>query len=148
MVGTVVKQFDHATLVVRDLPRARKFFELLGFKQDIAVVIEGEEFARYMGVSGIVADHVTLVLQGATPRTEIQLLHYREPAAIDDPHIRDLEKIGLNHICFRVEDIDAEVAKMRANGFETRNEIMDFHSRRLVFLAGPEGVTVELSQWH
>jgi len=25
---------------------------------------------------------------------------------------------------------------------------MDFHSRKLVFLDGPEGVTVELSQWH
>jgi len=25
---------------------------------------------------------------------------------------------------------------------------MDFHSRKLVFLDGAEGVTVELSQWH
>jgi hypothetical protein len=25
---------------------------------------------------------------------------------------------------------------------------MDFHSRKLVFIDGPEGVTVELSQWH
>jgi len=24
---------------------------------------------------------------------------------------------------------------------------MDFHSRKLVFIEGPEGVTVELSQW-
>ena len=29
---------------------------------------------------------------------------------------------------------------------DARNEIMDFHSRKLVFLDGPEGVTVELSQ--
>ena len=36
----------------------------------------------------------------------------------------------------------------RANGFKTRNEIMDFHSRKLVFIDGPEGVTVELSEWH
>ena len=42
----------------------------------------------------------------------------------------------------------SEVAKLRANGFKTRNEIMDFHSRKLVFIDGPEGVTVELSQWH
>jgi hypothetical protein len=25
---------------------------------------------------------------------------------------------------------------------------MDFHSRKLVFIDGPEGVTIELSQWH
>jgi hypothetical protein len=25
---------------------------------------------------------------------------------------------------------------------------MDFHSRKLVFIDGPEGVTVELAEWH
>jgi hypothetical protein len=29
-----------------------------------------------------------------------------------------------------VDDIKAEVAKLRASGFKTRNEIMDFHSRK------------------
>jgi hypothetical protein len=37
---------------------------------------------------------------------------------------------------------------MRAHGYRTRNDIMDFHARKLVFLVGPGGVTVELSQWH
>ena len=37
----------------------------------------------------------------------------------------------MNHICFAVDDVEAEVAKLRANGFKTRNEIMDFHSRKL-----------------
>jgi len=65
-----------------------------------------------------------------------------------DPNIRDLHKLGINHICFAVDDIDAEVAKLLAAGFSLRNEIMDFHSRKLVFIEGPEGVTIELSQWH
>ena len=54
----------------------------------------------------------------------------------------------MNHICFAVDDIEAEVAKLRANGFKARNEIMEFHSRKLVFIDGPEGVTVELAEWH
>ena len=54
----------------------------------------------------------------------------------------------MNHICFAVDDIGAEVARLRASGFRTRNEVMDFHSRKLVFVEGPEGVAVELSQWH
>ena len=76
----------------------------------------------------IEADHVTLVLENASPRTEIQLLRYRQPEPLPDPHIRDLYKVGMNHICFAVENIEAEVAKLRASGFKTRNEIMDFHS--------------------
>jgi catechol 2,3-dioxygenase-like lactoylglutathione lyase family enzyme len=104
--------------------------------------------AAYMGVAGIEADHVTLVAEGVSPRTEIQLLHYRHPDAIVDTHIRDLTKLGLNHVCFAVDDIEAAVSLMQANGYHTRNDIMDFHSRKLVFLSGPEGVTIELSEWH
>jgi catechol 2,3-dioxygenase-like lactoylglutathione lyase family enzyme len=147
-VWNMVKHFDHCTIVVRDVERAKMFFAVLGFKEAVSVVIAGEPFASYMGVPGIEADHVTLVLENASPRTEIQLLRYRRPEPLPDPHIRDLYKIGMNHICFAVEDIEAEVAKLRSNGFKTRNEIMDFHSRKLVFIDGPEGVTIELSQWH
>jgi catechol 2,3-dioxygenase-like lactoylglutathione lyase family enzyme len=144
----MAKHFDHLTIVVRDVDRAKAFFGLLGFKEAISVVIAGEPFASYMGVPGIKAEHVTLVLENVSPRTEIQLLHYLHPDPVPDPNIRDLHKLGMNHICFAVDDIEAEVAKLRSGGFKTRNEIMDFHSRKLVFVEGPEGVTVELSQWH
>ena len=144
----MVKRFDHLTIVVRDIDRATAFFSVLGFKEAVSVVIAGEPFASYMGIPGIEAEHVTLVLENASPRTEIQLLRYRHPDPLPDPHIRDLNKLGMNHICFAVDDIEAEIARLRANGFVTRNEIMDFHSRKLVFIEGPEGVTVELSQWH
>ena len=144
----MLKNFDHLTIVVRDLDRAKAFFAVLGFKEAMSVVIAGEPFASYMGVAGIEADHVTLVLEHVSPRTEIQLLHYRHPDPLPDPHIRDLHKLGMNHICFTVDDIEAEVGKLKSHGFATRNEIMDFHSRKLVFIEGPEGVTIELSQWH
>jgi catechol 2,3-dioxygenase-like lactoylglutathione lyase family enzyme len=54
----------------------------------------------------------------------------------------------MNHICFAVDDVAEEVAKLNARGFRARNQIMDFHSRTLVFIDGPEGVTVELAEWH
>ena len=144
----MVRNFDHLTIVVRDVDRAKTFFGLLGFEEAVSVVISGEMFARYMSVPGIEAEHVTLVLRNAAPRTEIQLLHYLHPEPVPDPNVRDLHKLGINHICFAVDDIEAEVVKMRAAGFDTRNEIMDFHARKLVFIEGPEGVTVELSQRH
>ena len=140
-------RFDHLTIAVGDLAEAKRFFSLLGFKEEVSVVISGATFARYMGVEGIEADHVTLVLEGASPRTEVQLLHYRVPEARPDPESRNLSRLGFNHVCFAVDDIDAVLARLKANGFEARNEIMEFHRRKLVFLAGPEGVTVELAQW-
>src|SRR5262245_51728248 len=77
----MVKHFDHVTFVVQDVAKAKAFFALLGFAEDKDVVIAGPKFARYMRVEGIEAEHVTLVLAGASPRTEIQLLKYRHPAA-------------------------------------------------------------------
>jgi catechol 2,3-dioxygenase-like lactoylglutathione lyase family enzyme len=147
-VPAVLKHFDHLTIVVRDVERAKEFFAVWGFKEAKSVVITGEPFASYMGVPGIKADHVTLVLKNASPRAEIQLLPYQHPDPLPDTHIRDSYKIGMNHICFAVDDVEEEVAKLKARGFETRNEIMDFHSRKLVFIDGPEGVTVELAEWH
>ena len=143
----MLKRFDHLTIVVRDIDYAKRFFAVLGFKEAMSVGIAGEPFASYMGVPGIEAEHVTLVLENVSPRTEIQLLRYLSPDPLPDPHIYDLNKLGMNHICFAVDDIEAEIARLRANGFTTRNEVMDFHSRKLVFIEGPEGVTVELSQW-
>jgi catechol 2,3-dioxygenase-like lactoylglutathione lyase family enzyme len=106
-LDAVLKHFDHVTIVVRDVERAKTFFGVLGFKQAISTVIAGEPFASYMGVPGIEAEHVTLVLENAPPRTEIQLLRYRHPQAVS-------HKLSFNH-CFAVDDIEAEIAKMVKN---------------------------------
>lgn len=143
----MVKNFDHVTVVVRDVEAARRFFGVLGFVEDKSVVITGQPFEGYMGVPGIEAEHVTLYLPNVTPRTEVQLLKYHHPEVIVDPNIRKLNKLGFNHICFAVADLDAEVAKLKAAGFALRNEVMNFHNRKLVFVYGPEDVTIELAQW-
>jgi catechol 2,3-dioxygenase-like lactoylglutathione lyase family enzyme len=144
----MVKHFDHVTIVVKDLDNARRFFVLLGFEQDQSVVISGPQFSRYMRVDGIEAEHCTLALPHSAPRLEVQLLRFRHPAPIANADLTTLRQLGFNHICFAVDDIEAEVSRLRANGIRTLNDVMDFHDRTLVFLAGPEGITVELAQWH
>jgi catechol 2,3-dioxygenase-like lactoylglutathione lyase family enzyme len=94
-----------------------------------------------------VPEHVTLALKNASPRTEVQLLKYRRPDPLPNPAIGNLTKVGFNHICFAVDDLEAVVTRLKANGVKLRNEVMDFNNRKLVFLSGPEGVTVELAEW-
>ena len=98
----MIKNFDHVTVVVRDLEKAKAFFKLLGFKEDKSVVISGEVFSLYMGIDNIEAEHVTLVLPNATPRMEVQILKYRHPEPISDQNITKLNKLGYNHVCFAV----------------------------------------------
>ena len=141
----MVRNFDHVTIVVRDVEAAKRFFGLLGFRETHSAVISGKVMEDYMGIEGIEADHVTLAIEN--PHSEVQLLRYRHPDAVVDANISKLNKLGFNHICFAVDDLDAEVARLTAAGVKLRNRVMDFLSRKLVFLHGPEDITVELAQW-
>jgi catechol 2,3-dioxygenase-like lactoylglutathione lyase family enzyme len=143
----MVKSADHVTLVVRDVEAAMKFFALLGFKDEIDTVISGELLSTYMGIKDIQARHTTLVLQGCDPRFEIQLLHYMNPPILKDPNTTDLHRTGFNHLALRVENLDSEVERLKDAGVVIKNQPVAFHNRKLVFLAGPEDVTIELVQW-
>jgi catechol 2,3-dioxygenase-like lactoylglutathione lyase family enzyme len=145
---TMVRRFDHVTIVVTDIDKAKKFFGLLGFEEVMATVISGERFSNYMGVEGIEAEHITLALANASPRVEVQLLKYGRPDPLLDPNITNLTRIGFNHVCFAVDDLEAALERLAANGIKPLNEVLDFHDRKLVFIQGPEGVTLELSEWY
>ena len=138
--------FDHMTVVVTDLDEARRFFGLLGFAERLAVVAQGEEIARYMGFEDWEADHVTLALEGARVHQEVQLLRFHRPPPAPDDGAGTLTRVGFNHVCFRVDDLDAMLAHLAAHDVTPRNDVMDFHDRRLVFVDGP-GIVVELAQW-
>lgn len=143
----MLKRPDHVTVAVTDLAASRAFFELLGFEVTIEAVITGEIMSDYMGVPEIEADHVTMVLKGAEAHFEIQLLHYRNPKVAPDPAIRNLARPGFNHLCFAVDDIDGIIERLAAKGVQLRNKLMTFHDRKLVFVEGPERITIELAQW-
>ena len=143
----MVKNADHVTLVVQDVEAARKFFALLGFKDEIDTVISGEPLSTYMGIRNIESRHITLVLQGANPRFEIQLLHYMNPPILKDPNTTDLHRTGYNHLALRVENLDSEVKRLTEAGVVMKNQPVAFHNRKLVFLVGPDDVTIELVEW-
>jgi catechol 2,3-dioxygenase-like lactoylglutathione lyase family enzyme len=139
--------FDHVTIVVSDLDEAKRFFEILGFEESTSVVVSGETMSRYMGIPQWEADHVTLALTEADSHQEVQLLRFHHPPAHLDAEPGSLTRTGFNHVCFRVDDLDATVARLQAHGIRLKNQVMTFHDRRLVFLHGPAGVTVELAEW-
>ncbi len=139
--------FDHVTIAVADLDEAVQFFGMLGFEETTSTVVSGAEMSRYMGIPDWEADHVTLTLTGASTHQEVQLLHFHHPEVRSNPAESNLARLGYNHICFAVDDLDATLARLEAGGVRTRNQVMNFHDRRLVFLIGPADVTVELAEW-
>jgi catechol 2,3-dioxygenase-like lactoylglutathione lyase family enzyme len=146
MSGARTEGFDHLTIVVTDLGAAKHFFGLLGFSEHLAVVASGERVSAYMGIPEWESDHVTLVLEGADVHQEIQLLRFHHPDVTMDAGAGTLSRTGFNHVCFRVNDLAAMLAHLAAHGVRPRNEVLEYHDRKLVFLDGP-GVVVELAEW-
>jgi catechol 2,3-dioxygenase-like lactoylglutathione lyase family enzyme len=145
---TALRNPDHVTVAVANAAAAIKFFGLLGFRQEHVEVIDGGEPARYMGMPDMKAQHITLALEGAEPRFEIQLLEF-DPMPPDDPgeHPTNLRRRGYNHLAFRVDDIGAVTSHLLANGVNMLSDEMDYISRRLRLFEGPEGITLELVEW-
>ena len=145
MVTARNEGFDHLTVVVTDLDEARRFFGLLGFEETIAVVASGERISDYMGIPGWESDHVTLALTGADVHQEIQLLRFHQPPIRVDAGTGTLDRTGFNHVCFRVNDMAAMLEHLAQHGITPRNEVFDYHDKKLVFLDGP-GIVVELAE--
>jgi catechol 2,3-dioxygenase-like lactoylglutathione lyase family enzyme len=138
---------DHITIAVSDAGAAIEFFALLGFRKDHVATIDGGVPARYMGMPGMKAQHITLVLEGANPHFEIQLLEFEQlPATDPGAHPTNLRKLGFNHLAFRVDDMEATSAHLVANGVKMLSDEMDYISRKLRLFEGPEGITFELVQ--
>jgi catechol 2,3-dioxygenase-like lactoylglutathione lyase family enzyme len=144
----VLRNPDHVTIAVADGPAAIEFFAMLGFRTSHVATIDGGEPARYMGMPTMKAQHITLVLDGAEPHFEVQLLVF-DPAPGPDPgeHPTNLRRRGYNHLAFRVDDIEAVTAHLLANGVKLLSDEMDYISRKLRFFEGPEQVTLELVEW-
>jgi catechol 2,3-dioxygenase-like lactoylglutathione lyase family enzyme len=143
----VLRYPDHVTIAVANAETAIEFFEILGFRKQHLTMIDGGLPARYMGMPDMKAQHITLVLEGAEPRFEIQLLEF-DPRPPADPgeHPTNRRRRGYNHLAFRVDDIGATTRHLVAKGVNMLSDEMDYISRRVRFFEGPEGITLELVQ--
>ena len=124
---------DHIGIAVRSLDAA-KIYEALGLS------IEHVETVETQGVR-------TAFL--AAGDATIELL---EPTGPQSAVAKFIEKRGegIHHICFRVVDIEAHLARLKQQGYRLINEtpVPGAHGCRVAFLhpAAGNGVLIELSE--
>jgi methylmalonyl-CoA/ethylmalonyl-CoA epimerase len=130
----VIHKIHHLAIAVKDLEEALRFYrDTLGLPVHEQAVREDQ---------GVKAALLTI------GESEIELL---EPLGPDTPVGRFLERRGegIHHICLQTDDIDKELADLKANGVE----LIDQEPRqglvgRICFLhpRSTKGVLVELAQ--
>lgn len=151
----MITAVDHINIVVSDMARSLKFYtEVLGFRQTKEAHLEGEWIGRIVGLRGVRAHAVFIVAPAGEPR--IELLQYFAPGGTSAAANAQANTIGLRHIAFRVADIQATVARLRAAGVTVFSEPVrvppgvvqhDSGEKTLVYFLDPDGVILELAEY-
>jgi catechol 2,3-dioxygenase-like lactoylglutathione lyase family enzyme len=140
-----LQRIDHVGVVVCDLAAAKAFFLDLGLEVEGEGDVAGEWVARIIGLDGVKNTVVFLRVPGA--EAGIELIQFSTPT--DERGIQPsfANTLGIRHIAFAVEDVEAVVAKLKKNGTELVGEIQQFEdSYKLCYVRGPEGIIIELAQ--
>lgn len=131
----MIRRLDHIAIAVPDLQRA-----IARFAEDLGLPLSGTEDVPTEKTST-----AFFPIEG----TRIELVH---PMGGEGPIAKFLEKRGggLHHVCFQTDDIEGDVAKLKAKGWEFLSPAPKpgAHGTRVIF-AHPrscEGVLVELAE--
>jgi catechol 2,3-dioxygenase-like lactoylglutathione lyase family enzyme len=140
-----IQRMDHVGIVVEDLADAVAFFVELGLELQGEAPVEGDWVDRIVGLEGVRAQ--IAMLQTPDGHGRIELTKFHTPSS-DDGHRRaPANALGIRHVTFAVEDIDAVLARLRARGAELVGEVGRYQDiYRLCYVLGPEGIIVELAE--
>ena len=122
----------------------------------IGIAVKSIDAAKIYEALGLSVDHVeTVATQGvktaflAAGDSNLELLEATGP---DSTIAKFIEKRGegIHHICFRVENIEEHLARLKAAGYRLINEapVPGAHGCRVAFLhpSAGNGVLIELSE--
>jgi catechol 2,3-dioxygenase-like lactoylglutathione lyase family enzyme len=141
-----VRRLEHVGVVVDDLASATAFFVALGLEMEGEATVEGGLVDRINGLEGVRADVVILRTPGGDG-SQLELARYRSPSYQGDHGVEPPNAPGIRHILFVVDDIEASLAALRAQGGELVGELVNYeNSYLLCYVRGPAGIIVELAQ--
>ena len=140
-----IQRIDHVGVVVNDLAAAKAFFLDLGLEVQWEGVVEGEWVERVIGLDDVKNTVVFLRVPGG--EAAVELIEFTTP--VDERGIQPsfANTLGIRHIAFVVDDIEAVVARLKKKGTEIFSEIQNYEDTyKLCYIRGPEGIILELAE--
>jgi catechol 2,3-dioxygenase-like lactoylglutathione lyase family enzyme len=140
-----IQRMDHVGIVVEDLADAVAFFVALGLELQGETQVEGDWVGRIIGLEGVRAQIAMLGTRDGHGRVELSEFH--APSSDGGYRCAPANALGIRHISFEVDDIEAVLARLLALGAEPVGELGRYEDRyRLCYVRGPAGIIVELAQ--
>lgn len=135
----------HIGLVVEDLDETVRFLRLLGLRCGEPAVHSGAWIGRIIGLKDVTVEVV--MARGPDGSDVFEVVRFRSPAGGDGDATAAVNRPGLRHVAFKVDDVHAVVARVREAGWDTVGEIVNYEDIFLLcYLRGPEGLIVELAE--
>jgi catechol 2,3-dioxygenase-like lactoylglutathione lyase family enzyme len=143
---SLVQRFDHVGVTVDDLEAVTSFFLKLGLEQEgESRIVEGDWVDTVVGLDDVRVEVV--MLQAPNGSTKLELSKFHEPVDERGPQAAPANQFGLRNIAFAVDDIQATVDRLKADGFELVGAIGVYEDTyRLCYARGPEGIIVSLAE--
>ena len=140
-----IQRLDHVGIVVDDLEAATAFFVELGLELQGDGQVEGGWVDNVVGLEGVRAEIAMVETPDGHGRLELTKFH--APSVRGGDGHAPANILGIRHVSFVVDDIDAAVATVRAGGGELVGEVENYKDiYRLCYVRGPEGIIVELAE--
>ena len=140
-----IQRLDHVGIVVDDLAAATEFFVELGLVLQGEASLEGTVVDRLVGREGVRTD--VAFVQTPDGHGRLELIKFHSPSDQGDNRQAAANTLGIRHVTFAVDDIDAAVAGLRDRGAELVGELVQYEdSYKLCYVRGPEGIIVELAE--
>lgn len=140
-----IHRIDHVCINVNDLSAAKDFFVDLGLEVQGEAELEGGWLGPLIGLHGVKT--ALVFMKTADGETSIELVKYHTPADENGIQKTFANTLGIRHIAFVVEDIEAIVAKLKQKGSEIFSEVYRYEdSYKLCYIRGPEGIILELAE--
>jgi len=140
-----IQRIDHVGVIVNDLSATKEFFLDFGLEVKGEWEMEGELMGYAVGLNDVKVACVGLGMPDG--QTWIELIKFYTPSDEKDIQQPFANTLGIRHICFAVEDIEAIVAKLKKKGTEIFSEIQQYEeSYKLCYVRGPEGIILELAE--
>jgi catechol 2,3-dioxygenase-like lactoylglutathione lyase family enzyme len=140
-----VRSLDHVGVVVDDLEAAVAFFVDLGLERGGLGTAEGEWVDRIVGLDGVRTEVVFVRTPDGDGRLE--LIKFHSPSDEDGARPLPANRLGIRHIAFVVDDLNAMVDRVRSRGLNLVGEVRDYKDIfRLCYVRGPDGIIVELAE--
>ena len=119
-----IHRIDHVGVIVNDLSAAIAFFLDLGLEVQGEGALEGAWLDRIVGLSNVRTAFA--MLRTPDGQATIELIKYHTPSDDHDMQQPLANTLGIRHIAFAVEDLEAIVAKLKEKGTEFFSEIQYF----------------------